>query len=47
MLFLLKISGWTNIRPDNLAFLVSGIRPGTGFDLPDTKNCRKSSRISG
>jgi hypothetical protein len=27
-----------DIRPDNPAFLIFGIRPYTGFDLPDNRS---------
>jgi hypothetical protein len=35
-----RISGQPEIRPDNPAFFISGIRPDKGFNsrIPDTKN---------
>jgi hypothetical protein len=31
-----RISGWLNIWRDHPALFIYGIRPDTGFDLPDT-----------
>jgi hypothetical protein len=49
---LLNFRDVLDIRPDNPAFLRSGIRPDTGFysrislRIPDTSNSRISGRIS-